>query len=177
MAKAKGSTLVGAVISLRKQKEAARKFLPDSLQHYLSETVQLAAWYPEEDLLGIIRALIELTPGSRDDALNEMGILTAQSLGEGLYSHLMQRTGTASSSFALWSAMHDSGRLTTTIDPDTKEITIELADYALPSYEMCAVTGAFIEETLRMNGQAPELRKDACVVSGDDCCRWKANEG
>jgi len=174
MAKAKGSTMLGAVITLRKQKEAARKIMPESLHHYLCETVQMAAWYPEEDLLGLIRALVELTPGSREDTLTEMGVATAKTLGEGLYSHLMQQSGTASSAFALWSTMHDSGRLEAKIDGDSKKIMLELRDYACPSFEMCTITGAFIEETLRMNDQALAISKEACAVSGDECCRWKS---
>ncbi|MBW2232115.1 MAG: hypothetical protein JRG92_13935 [Deltaproteobacteria bacterium] len=104
-----------------------------------------------------------------------MGVATARYLGEGVYSHLMEKTGTASSTFALWSSMHDSGQLKSSLDKDAHEIILDLEDFAHPSPEMCTITSAFIEETLRISGQSGGVRKVGCVLSGDACCRWKAS--
>ena len=47
MAKVKGSAILESVRILRRNKDAARKHLAPELQHYLSERVLVASWYPE----------------------------------------------------------------------------------------------------------------------------------
>ena len=64
MARAKGTALIGAVKMLRKRKDEARALLPEALHRYLSVSVLPASWYPEEDLLKLIRALLEIMPAS-----------------------------------------------------------------------------------------------------------------
>jgi hypothetical protein len=111
-------------------------------------------------------------PGQPDEALKSMGTLSARSLGEGVYTHLMEKPGSAST-FALWSTMHDSGKLKFWTDRDSHEIFFDLEGFALPSPEMCTITGAFIQESLRIGGKIATLTKDACVLDGDDTCCWK----
>jgi hypothetical protein len=173
LSRAKGSVVVGAVRALRKRKDEARAVLPEPLHGYLAERIVTSRWYPEEDLLALIRALLEITPGDRGAALREMGAATATALGEGVYSHLIGERSSTSTTFALWSTMHDTGTLKSHFDRENAEVVFELRDFGLPSRELCAITTGFIEQSIRMGGRSHEVSKDACVLDGGDCCRWK----
>jgi hypothetical protein len=182
MAKAKGTTLFALVKFLRSQRDAARERLSPDLHHYLEEQIQPALWYPESDLLALIRAMLELLPVSRDEALAQMGRISAREHLEGIYGHL--RVGTsggldvvafARRSYTLWATMHDTGRLTAHVDAKGKA-TFEIRDYALPSPEMCTILSAYFCETLRMAGAVdPEVHEIECRVDGADSCRWQAS--
>ena len=172
MSKAKGSILVGAVKALRQRKDEALAVLPESMHRYLTDRILMADWYPQEDLLALIRALMKIIPGDPDQVLRGMGAATARELGDGVYSNLMTNSGSASTTFALWSSMHDSGTLKARRDAKTKEIVFELVDFGSPSAEMCAITGAFIQESVRMSGHTGTVQKTSCVLDGGACCRW-----
>ena len=174
MGKAKGSTLIGAVKFLRSQKAQAREILPDSLQHYLSETISPAAWYPEADLIGLIRAIAELLPGPRDEALCAMGVATARAHGEGVYAHLMTGGTTTSVGFALWSSMHDTGALRMRSE-GRGCVVVSLEGYEDASPEMCVLTGAYIGEALRLSGRVAQSEKISCSLRGDPACAWRCS--
>jgi hypothetical protein len=176
VAKAKGSTLIGAVKFLRRRRDEASALLPERLQHYLSERISEAAWYPEEDLLELVRATAKLIPGPAAETFALMGRATAQAHQEGVYAHLLEGGATPAAGFALWSTMHDTGRLRTTREAP-RRLRIDLVDYALPSREMCAIVGAYIEESLRMGGVSARVEKLECRVAGAGCCRWRCNWG
>jgi len=171
MAKAKGTTLVGAVKFLRSRKDEARAILPAELQHYLGEKISVSGWYPEEDLLGLIRVMLRLVPDNHKEALEMMGAFTARSHGEGVYAHLLEGGGSSTKSFALWSSMHDSGRLRLT-NEGANSARFDLVDYGLPSPEMCQIVGAYIRETYRVAGRIAEVTKTSCVRQGDPVCSW-----
>jgi hypothetical protein len=171
MAKAKGTTLLDAVKFLRTRREEALRVLPEHLHGYLQEKISTATWYPEEDLLQLIRAMLELLPGPRQQTLEMMGSATARSHQEGVYAHLLEQGPTRSTSFALWSSQHDTGRLLVTREgPQANRV--DLIDYALPSQEMCAIVGAYVAETMRMAGLDVTNEKTACRLEGDDFCSW-----
>ena len=188
MAKAKGTTISALVKFLRSQREAARARLSPDLHHYLEEQIQPALWYPEPDLLALIRVMLELLPASREEALAQMGRASAREHLEGVYGHL--RVGgpdgsgglgesdlmaLARRSYALWATMHDTGRLTAQVEAKGRA-TFEIRDYALPSPEMCTILSAYFCETLRMAGTVdPEVRELECRVDGADTCRWEAS--
>lgn len=115
---------------------------------------------------------MKIIPGDPDQVLRGMGAATARELGDGVYSNLMTNSGSASTTFALWSSMHDSGTLKSRRDAKTKEIVFELVDFGSPSAEMCAITGAFIQESVRMSGHTGTVQKTSCVLDGGACCRW-----
>lgn len=172
MAKAKGTTLIGAVKFLRSRREEARRVLPERLQHYLDETIATSAWFPEEDLLALIRAMLELLPGPAHGTLDMMGRATARMHQEGVYAHLLENGPTRNTTFALWSSQHDTGTLTVTEEgPNTNRV--DLVDYAMPSEEMCAIVGAYIDETMRMAGLNTRTEEIACRRSGADRCSWR----
>jgi hypothetical protein len=180
MAKAKGTTILTLVKFLRSQREAARKRLSPELHHYLEEQIQPALWYPEEDLLALIRAMLELLPFSREGSLAQMGRTVAREHLEGVYGHLRveEQSGLATlarRSYALWASMHDTGRMVARLEAEG-QASFELRDYGLPSPEMCIILSAYFSETLRMAGVVdPEVRKLECRVDGAPTCRWEAS--
>lgn len=177
MAKAKGTTLLSLVKFLRHDAERARRSLPSELHHYLDEHIQSSAWYPEEDLLALIRCMTLLVPGPRDAVLREMGRSVASEHMDGVYAHLRLEDGDllplARRAFALWSSQHDSGQLHVTREGPSA-ICFELSDFGLPSRELCDVTAAYFHETLRIAGVDAEIREQQCRVDGAGCCRWIA---
>ena len=180
MAKAKGTTLLTLVKFLRSQGKTVRERLSPDLHHYLEERIQPALWYPEEDLLALIRAMLELIPLSRGEALAEMGRTVAREHLEGVYEHLRvdERSGLATltrRSYALWASMHDTGRMVARLEGESRA-SFELCDYGLPSPEMCAILSAYFSETLRMAGVVdPEVREIECRGDGALTCRWEAS--
>jgi hypothetical protein len=174
MAKVKGSALDGAVRFLRAQREKAETLLPTSLLHYLDERVSPAAWYPEEDLVGLIRVMLRLIPGSRDEVLEEMGRITARAHLERTYSHLIEGGDLRNlriRAFSLWSAMHDSGELRMT-EQEPGRVRLELSGYGHPSEELCKISRGYILEVLRLNGISAQAEKIACAVRGERACVW-----
>lgn len=177
MAKAKGTTMIGAVRFLRHHRERARDVLPPELRFYLDERVRESSWYPEEHLLGLVRALLELIPGPRPEVLASLGAHTAREHLEGVYAHLRGGEGSPTSlsrrAFALWASQHDSGRFELSADAPT-ELEMRVRAFALPSEEMCGIFGGYFAETLRMQGLADvEVTKTACVLHGAPHCAWR----
>ena len=78
MARAKGASLLGAVKWLRHDREAALRALPARLHPYLDARIQVASWYPEEDLLELIRALARILPANGADVYEQMGRFSAR---------------------------------------------------------------------------------------------------
>jgi hypothetical protein len=174
LGRTKGTTLVGAVRFLRSKREEARRVLPEHLHGYLHEKVSLSAWYPEDDLIGLIRAMLALIPGPRGEALQMMGRVTAREHHDGIYSHLMKEGATTTSSFALWSSQHDTGKLRVTRE-GSKVIRADLVGYENPSHEMCAIIEAYVVETVRLSGVTVSAKKIACQLSGDEYCSWRCS--
>lgn len=175
MAKAKGTTLISAVRFLRKNKQQARERLPESLHHYLEERVVESRWYPEEDLLGLLQALVQMVPGPRSEVLARLGAQSARDHLEGVYSHLSgaDRASIAVRAVALWSSQHDSGHFEVQREaPGVRRMIVR--DYAFPSETMCGILGGYLAETLRVEG-ATDVRvsKEACLVKGEPECVWR----
>ena len=94
VAKAKGTTMVGLVRFLRRHREAARAALPPALHGYLEERVNPAGWYPEEHLLGLVRAVATMLPRELGDPYRRMGELSASMARKSAY-------GTGSGAFVV----------------------------------------------------------------------------
>ena len=102
-----------------------------------------------------------------------LGVATARAHGEGVYSHLFDKGSSASGSYALWSSMHDSGRLKMTRE-GRQAVLFELADYAVPSEEMCLIVTGYTREGLRLSGRAPKDREDRVCAARRSACVWRA---
>lgn len=172
MGNAKGTTLLGAVKYLRQRRADALATLPVALHGYLDERIRTSSWYPEADLLELIRATARLVSGPTDQALEIMGETTAREHAE-VYGDLLTGQST-SRAFAVWSTQHDTGELRMTEEAPNR-VRFEVVGYEDPSREMCLVSQGYIKGVMVMNGAADlSVEKLACRVWGDDRCTWRA---
>lgn len=174
MARAKGTVVVPAVKYLRSRREEALALLPPELHHYLDNRILEVSWYPESDLLTLIRVMIELLPGTMQSIVQAIGQTAAQEHREGVYSHLLQGGPTPAATFALWSSMHDTGRLMARRDGDDA-LCIDLIGYEHPSPEMCLMVEAYILESMALDGIAPDMAKLCCQRDAGDRCSWRCS--
>jgi hypothetical protein len=177
MAKAKGTTMVTLVKVLRSQRERALVALPPSLHGYLDERIHASSWYPEADMLALLRVMLGMVPGSRDAVLLQIGSALAREHLEGIYGHLKLDTRDdpatmARRCFALWASQHDTGvfHFELVAPGDAK---LEVRDYAFPSVEMCRILSGYLAESLRVGGAASvTVAKSACRLDGAPVCAW-----
>jgi hypothetical protein len=175
MAKAKGTTIVGAVKFLRRRREEALRELAATHHHYLDERIFPTSWYPEEDLLALIRAVARLIPLPEAKALEEMGRQTAREHLEGVYSHL-RGSGDRSPlqigrrAFALWASQHDTGKMSIE-GTGRASCRAEIADFGHPSRELCGVVRGYLLESFRLSGaESPRGEQVACRCQGAPSC-------
>jgi predicted hydrocarbon binding protein len=177
MAKAhtKGTTLIDLVKYLRTRREEARALLPEALHRYLDEKISVAAWYPEDESIELIRALVELIGGPREDALARIGRLHARIHLEGTYSHLLADARLSTlplRAVALWRSMHDTGDLRVVVDGDHADARLSGYGHATP--EMCALTGAYLREAFELAGARDAVVDErACCRTGAPACEWR----
>jgi hypothetical protein len=175
VAKVKGTNLVGAVKLLRRNREKARELLPAVLHRYLEERVLPTSLYPEEDLVGLIRAMAEILRGVGGDVFELMGRAAVREHMEGVYEHLLKgdRFTFARRVSTLWQTQHDTGRLAL-VEQASGRARYELSDFGHPSREMCAVIRGYILEALSHSGFTDVVvEKTACVLDGRDRCSWE----
>lgn len=177
MGKAKGSALVSAVRFLRSRREDAQRVLPPALHHYLDERIQVSSWYPEEDLLGLVRAIAPLVPVRTGDVFESMGRVIAREHMGSTYAHLLRETDELAlprRGLVLWQSMHDTGQLTLKLE-DPGHARIDVVGYALPSREICGTITGYLAETLVIAGlDEPLVVKTSCRAGGREGCTWRA---
>jgi len=170
---AKGMALLGSVKYLRSRRAEALATLPPALHHYLEERIRTSGWYPESDMLELIRATARLVSGPTDQVLEIMGEASAREHAD-VYGDLLTGSST-SRAFALWSTQHDTGELRMTEEAPNR-VRFEIIGYADPSREMCLVTQGYVKGVLVMNGFTDLfVEKLACRIWGDDRCTWRAS--
>jgi len=175
VAKTKGTNLIGAVKFLRRNREAARAALPPALHHYLEDRVLPTSWYPEEDLVALLRVMAPMIGDAPGSVFELMGRITLREHLGGVYERLLKGDplSFARRASALWQMQHDSGRLAF-IEEGPRRALFELADYAHPSREMCATIQGYVHEALAASGFAAlEIRKTRCTLDGDPRCVWE----
>ena len=59
MGRTKGTSIVEIVKFLRTRRDDALQALPAAVHHYLDDRVLESAWYPEEDLVALVGAMVE----------------------------------------------------------------------------------------------------------------------
>jgi hypothetical protein len=174
-AQTKGTNLIDMVKFLRTQREAALRLLPERLHPYLEKRLNVAAWYPEEDMIGLVQALAELIPGSREDALVQIGRLNARMHLSGAYAHLlsdMRPDGLPVRAVALWQTMHDTGDFKLAVADEEAEA--RLSGYGHPTAEMCTMLGAYLLELFCLAGvRDAKVEEVACCRRGARECRWR----
>lgn len=172
MGNVKGMTLLGSVKFLRLRRDAALRVLAPELQHYLDERIRAGAWYPERDLVELVRAAAAMIPGPRDQVLEAMGETSAREHAE-VYGDLMAGRSSTSRVFALWSTQHDTGELRLT-EESPNRARFDLTEFSDPSREMCLILQGYLKGTMYMNGFRDfAVEKLACRLWGDDRCAWR----
>jgi predicted hydrocarbon binding protein len=174
MARVKGATIVDSVRFLRRHKKEAREVLSPALHHYLNERVLSASWYPEEDLVPLVRAIARIT-GEREQAfLERAGRLAARAHAQGVYRHLAggDRESLARRALVLWSSQHDTGAMEMEVETSGK-VRVALRGFGLPSREFCIINGGYIAATFEISGCAGvRVEKQSCCVDGAPACTW-----
>ena len=175
MAKTKGTNLVDMVKFLRTQRAAALELLPRRLHFYLEDQLRVTAWYPEEDMIELVRVLAKLLPGSGEDPLVRIGRLNARMHLQGAYSHLLQEAEPSVlpiRAVALWKSMHDTGEFKLGVEVDHAEA--RLSGYGHPTPEMCIMLGAYLLELFELSGvRDTKVEEHACCRLGAPACRWR----
>jgi len=174
-ARTKGTNLIDMVKTLRTHREKSRELLPERLHHYLDEHLNVAAWYPEEDMIELVRVLAQLIPGSREEALVLIGRLNARMHLQGTYAHLLvdaQPDTLPIRAVALWQTMHDTGKFRLTIEKGRAEA--RLSGYGHPTPEMCTMLGAYLLELFEIAGLKDPTVDElwCCRLGARDCC-WR----
>jgi hypothetical protein len=178
MGKAKGTTLINAVKVLRSDKDAARAALPEHLHKYLENRILPFSWYPEEDVLAILRALAKLIPNPEMDIYEFMGRTLARTDLEGVYAHLLHPGDPRSSlheTAIIWGLYHDTGR-EVVVDSGDNSVVTEISGYKHPSRETCRVVAGWNAELAVMAGgkNVKAVHKE-CVLDGAKACRFEVS--
>ncbi len=170
MGKTKGSTVLTPVKLLRGRRAEALGALAPELHHYLDERIVVASWYPEGDVIALVKACAAILP-IPGDIYETMGAAGAKGHLEGIYAHLLGRDLNARA-HTLWKTQHDSGELSVSATtPDSATYTLSGWDHA--SREYCQLLGAYFVEVHRLDGAAePSVVHPRCRASGAEACVW-----
>jgi hypothetical protein len=174
MARTKGAHVVQAVKILRANRERALPLLAPPLRKYLDERILPSSWYPTEDHLGLLRALVLLLPRTGDPWLL-LGRGNAQLDLHGLYRRHLKPGDpgrTLEVTQAIWSSAYDSGRLEVTLGDHAA--TVKLLDPGFRSPEICRIMTGYQLEAITLAG-AREVRVDhvSCGMSFVSECVWQ----
>jgi hypothetical protein len=171
----KGTNLVDMVKFLRTRRDEALALLPRALHHYLDGPPSVAAWYPEADMIELVRVLTKLLSRSDEDPLVQIGRLNARMHLQGTYAHLLKDARPSVlpiRAVALWKSMHDTGDFRLAVDGDHAEAV--LAGYGHPTPEMCVMLGAYLVQLFELSGvDAVKIDERSCCRSGAPACRWE----
>jgi hypothetical protein len=173
-AQTKGTNLIDMVRFLQSRRADALALLPRQHHHYLDEQPSVAAWYPEADMIDLVRVLAKLLPGSDEDSLVQIGRMNARMHLQGTYAHLLKDARPSVLPLrvvALWKSMHDTGDFRLAVDDDHAEAV--LTGYGHPTPEMCTMLGAYLLQLFEIAGvDAAKIEERACTRRGAPACRW-----
>ena len=171
MARAKGTVLLTLVKALRANADRSRPLLPPHLHHYLEERIVLAAWYPLEDYLVMLRVLPKLFPDAPADFYVQIGRASAKEQMSGVYGRLAGETSRKATA-TLLAAMFDTGEMKV-VEREAGRAVSDWVDFAQPSRELCAIfTGYQMERMTRQGFDDVEARHIRCRAEGGNVCRW-----
>jgi hypothetical protein len=176
MAQIKGTAMLQCVKVLRAHRDAAKGLLPEELHPYLEKRIAISVWYPESDHLALIRAVGQIIGADRGDLWEFLGRASAKNDLTGVYRNMLKigdTNATLRRGPALWQAYHDTGRVTVTWTGE-HQAKVELADYGLPSLEMCGTFGGYYTELLHLSGARESSGVHiACRLDGAPACLWQ----
>lgn len=177
----KGSHLRKAVRYLRHLKEIAQQELPEGLQHYLSERVMPATWYPREDYNELVAALVrvlrraEILPAGGDPWVH-LGRTAVEQDVSTIYKTMLiagDPLGSLEARAKGWSLRNGEGTCFVTSDRPGQALVV-LDGYHSPSENECRLIDAYSRRLLEMSGaQNVRSHTQSCVVRGDSTCSWE----
>jgi hypothetical protein len=172
VARAKGTVLLTLVKTMRANSERSRPLLPPTLHHYLEERIVLAAWYPLEDYLVMLKLLPKLFPEAPSDFYVQIGRGSAKEQMSGVYgrlAHEKSRKATAT----LLAAMFDTGEMKV-VERGAGRAVTDWVGFATPSRELCAIFTGYQMERMTLQGFDDVVaRHTRCRAEGGSVCRWE----
>jgi hypothetical protein len=176
MARTKGAHVIQAVKVLRSQRERALAVLAPELHRYLDERILPSTWYPTEDHLALLRALVSLLPGGGVDPWVLLGRGNAQMDLGGLYRRQLKPGDpgrTLEVTQAIWSSAYDSGRVEVAVGGD-QSATVKLLDPGFRSRELCRIlTGYMMEAVTLAGGRDVQVQHVRCAMTFGIECVWQ----
>jgi hypothetical protein len=171
VANAKGTVVIGLVKALRREKARARELISPELAHYLDERIVLAAWYPLEDFVALLRLAEKVAPSASGRGCEERGRIAAREHMAGAYNRLSQTTHRRAT-FSLLASMFDTGQMTV-VERRPGGATLEFSGFALPAREVCEIFTGYNAERMTLLGfEEVRVRHTQCRVDGAPTCRW-----
>jgi hypothetical protein len=171
----KGTNMLTAVKALRADRERARHAMPPPLHKYLDERILVSSWYPEADLLGLMRTLGRLLP-STPDPFEFMGRHTAREHLSGIYRGHVSSSSlevTLATAAALWRNYHDTGEMSAEPQGSRRWI-LRLDRFTASSREFCRLLSGYFRELAELTGATQvDVSKIDCCLDGAAGCRWQ----
>jgi hypothetical protein len=174
VASVKGTSVLQLVKALRLSGKAARATLAAHLHHYLEERILVSSWYPIDDYLALLRAVMAILPrppGS--DPWELCGELAARHDLNTVYKGMVRGGSLARALKAardLWTLYWNVGRIE--LGGDEAEASIDLYEFPVVSQDHCRFMSAFLREQLRLAlGREVRVDETMCRSRGDELCR------
>src|SRR5262245_56844621 len=139
-ANVKGSALIEIVKVLRKNRDRVHDALSPELRSYLDKRILMGTWYPENDYLALLRAVVKLA-GTSFDKVGAMG--ARKDLG-GVYARLTEMRDVervVAQIPALWKNYHDTGREVVSVSDG--KLRVELIDFVIKDVDYCKLIGGY----------------------------------
>ena len=176
MGKVKGISLINAIKTLRSNKDAARKALPEHLHWYLDERIVISSWYPGEDQIEILRGLAKILPDPGMDIFEFMGRQAARADIRGVYAHLFREgdpAATLRKAAIIWQNYYDSGK-EEVVEARDGYVAIELSGFENSARESCQrIKGYNYELAVMAGGKDVHVDHTRCVLDGAKACRFE----
>jgi hypothetical protein len=172
VANAKGTVMAGLVKMIQDHREAAQRLLPAKLHKYFDTRVVLAAWYPLDEYLALLRVSIKLTPNPPRDFYEQMGRASAREQMSGIYRRLKENT-TRQAAATLLSAMYDTGQMNI-VERSPGRAVLEWVNFAMPARELCGTFTGYQAERMTLQGlEEVRVKHTVCRAEGAGVCRWE----
>jgi hypothetical protein len=175
MGRIKGTSFLHLVRMLRSQRARAMEVLPVALHHYLQERILAGSWYPDEDVLGVMRAFFQVVGGG-EQAWERAGEVLARNDLNGVYSNVV-RPGASVEQVVkhvsvLWSNYHDTGSEKASFAAG--KCTIEIKDASMRSADYCRLIGGYNAAVIQVaGGRVLRMKKVSCTAEGNPTCIWE----
>lgn len=187
----KGTAMLPIVSAFRAERATLDPLLPAELQHYVDDDVNVAGWYPIEDVLALMRIMARgLMPqvetkrtfeyfgavaAERDlqgkqDLVRETHRVTA-GFYEGAISKKHDLATTVRRACGLHQLYYDVGELVAR-RIDERTLALRTENQPFVGEELCHITRGYFLQILRIIGVQCDLEKVSCRARGDAVCEW-----